>query len=146
MDFSDATVLDLFAGFGTLGFEALSRGAATVCFVDSGTKSVRALEASAEELGVSSRTRIVRRDAVQFVRSETDCYDLVFCDPPYNWRDYENLVREITGKGLLSREGVLLVEHSRRYNFERHELYAFHKDYGNTRVTFFAHRDSGKDV
>ena len=137
MDLSGANVLDLFAGFGSLGFEALSRGADRVCFVDMNQASLRALRSSVGELGVSSRVRIVKRDVPGFIGSEKASYDLVFCDPPYNWADYGRLVREIFENGLLAEDGMLLMEHSRRHAFENDPHYAFHKDYGNTRVTFF---------
>ncbi|ASQ90299.1 16S rRNA (guanine(966)-N(2))-methyltransferase RsmD [Prosthecochloris sp. GSB1] len=139
MDLSGTSVLDLFAGFGSLGFEALSRGADRVCFVDLNQASLRALRSSAGELGVLSRARIVKRDVSGFIASEQAAYDLVFCDPPYHWPDYGKLVRGIFDKGLLAEHGMLLIEHSRRHSFENDPHYAFHKDYGNTRVTFFLH-------
>ena len=138
MDLAGTRILDLFAGFGSLGYEALSRGAAEVCFVDSNVRSLKSLRQTATELGVSSRVRIVKKSVARFIKTEKNVYDLVFCDPPYNWRDYRGLIREIFSSGLLAENGMLLIEHSSRYGFEDVPQYAFHKDYGMTRVSFFS--------
>jgi 16S rRNA (guanine966-N2)-methyltransferase len=79
-----ARVLDLFAGSGALGLEALSRGAAEATFVDSAAAPVRALHANLETLG--ARAEVRRQDALRFLgsaRSQSRVYDLVFLDPPY---------------------------------------------------------------
>lgn len=138
MDLVGIRVLDLFAGFGSLGYEALSRGAEMVCFVDSSFQSLKSVRETASELGVASKVRIVKKDVVRFVKTEKMAYDLVFCDPPYNWKDYKVLIREIFDHGLVTENGVLLIEHSNRHSFEDESRYAFHKDYGMTRVSFFS--------
>ena len=138
MDLAGKKVLDLFAGFGSLGFEALSRGAAEVCFVDSSIQSLKSLRETASDLGVAFSVRIVKRDVVQFIKTEKGAYDIVFCDPPYNRRDYRALIKGIFSHGLLAEDGMLLIEHSVRYSFEDVQQYVFHKDYGMTRVSFFS--------
>ncbi|SFH08542.1 16S rRNA (guanine966-N2)-methyltransferase [Palleronia marisminoris] len=77
-----AHVLDLFAGTGALGLEALSRGAADVTFVESGRKALALLSRNIETLGEAARTRILRQDAARLGPSDRPC-DLVFLDPPY---------------------------------------------------------------
>ena len=138
MDIVGAKVLDLFAGFGSLGYEALSRGAAEVCFVDRSMHALKSLRDTAVALGVTSGVRILNKDVVSFIKSANDTYDLVFCDPPYNWRDYKGLIREIFGRGLIAEEGLLIIEHSNRFSFEKEPYFFFNKDYGMTRVTFFS--------
>ena len=79
-----ARVLDLFAGSGALGLEALSRGAAGATFVDSAPAAVRALQANLDALGAEAVVR--RQDVLRFLgsaRSQARDYDLVFLDPPY---------------------------------------------------------------
>ena len=91
----DARVLDLFAGSGALGLEALSRGAASATFVDSAAASVAAVKANLEALGGEAEVR--RTDALRFLRAapgETRHYDLVLLDPPY--RLAERLGRELS--------------------------------------------------
>ncbi len=138
MEIDGAKVLDLFAGFGSLGYEALSRGAAEVCFVDRSIHSLKSLRGTASALGITSGIRILNKDVVSFIRSADDTYDLVFCDPPYNWRDYNGLIRGIFNRGLITDEGLLLIEHSNSFSFENEPYFFFDKDYGMTRVTFFS--------
>ncbi|WP_081761473.1 16S rRNA (guanine(966)-N(2))-methyltransferase RsmD [Methylopila sp. 73B] len=79
-----ARVLDLFAGTGALGFEALSRGARFALFVDEGAEARACLRANVETLGLGGQTRIARRDATRMGPvGATAPFDLVFADPPY---------------------------------------------------------------
>lgn len=81
---ADARVLDLYAGSGALGLEALSRGATSVEFVERDVKAVIALEKNIEQLGVADLTTIRRQDALRFAeRLSESAYDVVFADPPY---------------------------------------------------------------
>ncbi|HEY2375099.1 MAG TPA: 16S rRNA (guanine(966)-N(2))-methyltransferase RsmD [Gemmatimonadaceae bacterium] len=82
-----ARVLDLFAGSGALGLEALSRGAATAEFVELAPKSLRALKENAESLGAGDAAVIHRADALRFVSAlEPRAFDVAFADPPYSLR------------------------------------------------------------
>src|SRR5687767_1019268 len=80
----EARVLDLFAGSGALGLEALSRGAAHCDFVEISTRSLAAVRANVEKLGAGNAANIVRGDALKYVeRLERNTYDIAFADPPY---------------------------------------------------------------
>ena len=76
-----ARVLDLFAGSGALGLEALSRAAGSATFVESDTTAAKAIERNLEKLGLEGR--IVRSDAARYVARTDERYDIVFVDPPY---------------------------------------------------------------
>jgi 16S rRNA (guanine966-N2)-methyltransferase len=82
-----SNVLDLFAGSGALGIEALSRGAASATFVDSEPRATTAIEANIERLGIEDdAAKVFRADAISFLRGAArhgDRWDLAFCDPPY---------------------------------------------------------------
>ena len=78
------TVLDLFAGSGALGLEALSRGAAQACFVETGRAQAEAIRTAITKLGVGERSTVVQADAISFLRSTPHRYNLVFLDPPYD--------------------------------------------------------------
>lgn len=79
-----ASVLDLFAGSGALGIEALSRGARSAEFVESDPRSLAVLRANIEQLGAADRATVTRADALRFAASlPLDAYDVVFADPPY---------------------------------------------------------------
>jgi 16S rRNA (guanine966-N2)-methyltransferase len=86
-DLPDAGVLDLFAGTGALGLEAISRGARRVDFVEFRPASLHALRANVAALRVRQCTRIFKRDAIPFVAAlPSDTYDIAFADPPYESR------------------------------------------------------------
>ncbi len=78
-----ARVLDLFAGTGALGLEALSRGAARVAFVDDGTRARALLRANIEKMQAMGTTDVWRRDATRLGSNRGPGYDLIFLDPPY---------------------------------------------------------------
>ncbi len=80
---TDARVLDMFAGTGALGFEALSRGASYALFVDDGVKSRALIRQNIDILRVIGTTKLFRRDATKMGPSKTDPFDLIFLDPPY---------------------------------------------------------------
>ena len=80
----DARVLDLFAGSGALGLEALSRGAAHCDFIEIGARSLAAIRANVDKLGAGDAVTIVRSDAMKFIEHlERGAYDIAFADPPY---------------------------------------------------------------
>jgi 16S rRNA (guanine966-N2)-methyltransferase len=90
---SGLSVLDLFAGSGALGLEALSRGAARVVFVERSRSSLRTLEANIEHLGVGAEVTVVADDVFKYVRTlDPHAFDVALADPPYAAGDGERLV------------------------------------------------------
>jgi 16S rRNA (guanine966-N2)-methyltransferase len=107
----DLNVLDLFCGTGALGIEALSRGASDTTLVDIDTDAARR---NVEGLGISERVDLVRRDALAYLASTDESFDLIFCDPPYTLaarvaRDLQDLVPDRLRAG-----GRLVTESSSR--------------------------------
>ena len=82
-DLTGLACLDLFAGSGALGFEAASRGAKRVVMVERDRAACDALQQNREALGASA-VEVVRRDALEFVRADRGCYDVIFLDPPFS--------------------------------------------------------------
>jgi 16S rRNA (guanine966-N2)-methyltransferase len=109
-ELTDARVLDLFAGTGALGLEALSRGARSADFVETRPSSLHALRANVAALRVRERTRIFKRDALPFAAAlEADRYDITFADPPYGSRMLDRLLDSWQGVHF---SRVLAVEHA----------------------------------
>jgi len=110
----EARVLDLFAGSGALGFEALSRGAAHVTFVEAHKPTAAALANTARDLGVAERSTVVALPAERALRSIPGPFDVVFADPPYA-QPYPvvafALLRE---RALLAAGAIVVYEHSAR--------------------------------
>ena len=88
-----ARVLDLFAGTGALGLEALSRGARSVDFVEFRPASLHALKANVVAFGLKAQTRIFKRDAIPFAEAlASDAYDVAFADPPYGSKILDRVI------------------------------------------------------
>jgi 16S rRNA (guanine966-N2)-methyltransferase len=105
----DAEVLDLFAGSGAMGLEALSRGAAHATFVESDRDAARTIDANLDKLGLHAT--VLRMDAVRALQQERRSYDLILCDPPYDF-DATRLAPLLGGR--LSDDGLLVWETSSR--------------------------------
>jgi 16S rRNA (guanine966-N2)-methyltransferase len=116
-DLPNARILDLFAGTGALGLEALSRGAAKADFVEFRPASLHALRANVASLRVRDRTRIFKRDAVQFAAAlEPDSYELAFVDPPYESRQLDLVLASWQATGFAR---ILVAEHARTHDLPR---------------------------
>jgi 16S rRNA (guanine966-N2)-methyltransferase len=134
----DANVLDLYAGSGAMGLEALSRGAARVVFVEADAGAVRAIERNLDKLRLQGT--ILQRDAIAVLSVEAAAgrkYDLVLVDPPYAvYRDLEpQLARYLPT--VLGEHGVLVVETDARVEPELPLPQRTSRKYGQTRVTVF---------
>lgn len=128
-----ARVLDLFAGTGALGLEAMSRGAARVDFVENGPASLHALKANVAALRLRKKARIFKRDAIPFVEALGPAtYDVAFADPPYGSRKLDRVVEQWL-RVPFSR--ILTVEHDRDHQIPGR---AKHHDLGGqTRVSVY---------
>ena len=109
-DIEGRRVLDLFAGTGQLGIEALSRGAAACTFVDESLESVRLVRQNLELCGFRGEVR--QEDAARFI-ARGGSYDLVFIDPPYASGLYDKILQKIYEFDILSDGGIIVCEHSR---------------------------------
>ena len=108
-----ARVIDLYAGTGALGLEALSRGAASALFVDDGAEARALLRANIEALGLGGVTRIFRRDARKLgVMPPGPAHDLAFLDPPYGRGLAEPALDALAGGGWLAPGALVVVEES----------------------------------
>jgi len=106
-----ARVLDLFAGTGAMGIEALSRGARTALFVDSSPGAVKAVNENLRRTHLSDRATVRRQDALRALRAALGAFDLVLLDPPYRTSDadLDALVAEIAGQGAVSADATVVL-------------------------------------
>jgi 16S rRNA (guanine966-N2)-methyltransferase len=135
-----ARVLDLYAGSGAMGLEALSRGARAVVFMETDPEAVRAIERNLDKLRLAGAT-VLRRDAKSGLAQEATAgrkYDLVLADPPYAMTDYSTLARYLPR--VLADDGLLVFETAARTEPELPDLEVrTSRKYGGTRVTVFEH-------
>ena len=136
----DARVLDLYAGSGAMGLEALSRGAAAVVFVEADATAARTIERNLDKLRLTGAT-VLRLGATVALTQEVAAgrkYDLVLADPPYSMTDYDQLARYFPR--LLSEDGLLVLESAAKIEPELPGLAVrTTRKYGSTRVTVFEH-------
>jgi 16S rRNA (guanine966-N2)-methyltransferase len=137
-----ARVLDLFAGTGALGFEALSRGAANVVFVERSARVRGVLERNVDRLGLAADCRVMggeARGAVARLGREGARFDLVLMDPPYASAGSAGVMEALRRAGILAPGGTVVLESSRRHppgdaaGFEAVD----ERSYGDTRVVHF---------
>jgi 16S rRNA (guanine966-N2)-methyltransferase len=133
-DISGLRVLDLYAGSGALGIEALSRGAAAAVFVDSSQAAVTAIRRNLSELGLEAPVQ--RRDALAYLAAaaDGDPYDLVFADPPYDsaLRVGPDLAERLPP--ILSEDAVIVTESNKRAPLELPFPLLRERSYGDTRI------------
>ena len=135
---TDAEVLDVFAGTGALGLEALSRGAARVTFIDSGRIAVRILNANIEKARVESETRVIHRDATRL--GSADCAaTLVFLDPPYGRNLGERALAKLRKADWLAPSALVVWEEAAAQDAPEGFARLDQRRYGDTHITILRH-------
>ncbi|MCP4706342.1 MAG: 16S rRNA (guanine(966)-N(2))-methyltransferase RsmD [candidate division Zixibacteria bacterium] len=139
-DIEDKEVLDIFAGSGALGIEAISRGASSTVFIEKGFHQADAIKANLKSLELSSR--LIKSDfktACSLLKEEGIKFDLVFADPPYDKYSPDDVAEVVAQYDLLRSDGFLIIEH--KFGVEvtdsRFKLLKRRK-FGQTEVTFYA--------
>jgi len=140
----DARVLDLFAGTGALGIEALSRGARHCVFVDSSRVACRTIRTNLAKTKLAARARIVNASVAKYFkkRSGEEKFEIVFVDPPYAQRETATAANEIyeNAEYFLNDKRILVFEHACIVPIPQHlgplEVVT-HKIHGDTAITFF---------
>lgn len=140
-----AAVLDLFAGSGALGIEALSRGSESAVFVDSSKDAEAAVKKNLENSRLGGKARFVTGDALKFLGSCKDSFDVIFMDPPYGGGLYEKVLSLIGERGLLSPTGVISVEWDEGIGepvFPDCFVRDRDRRYGRVHITLLSHKNS----
>ena len=139
-----ANVLDLYAGSGSLGIEALSRGAQNATFVDYDKESIKTIQENLRNTGFLSKSNIIRGKVEDFLAHSTssgqandDCFDIIFFAPPWKELNFEVLKR---ANKLLVKNGILVLESFKKTEIpERFDSFSLIKQklYGDTKISFF---------
>ena len=113
-DFEGKKILDLFAGTGSFGLEALSRGAIWADFVEFASPAINTLIANIKHLGCEEDCHIYRKKVESFLKDCPNTYDVIFLDPPYDKNLINPCITAIIEQNLLNPEGIIILEHSRK--------------------------------
>lgn len=108
-DVAGASVLDLFAGSGQLGIEALSRGAEHCVFVDENIKAIEIVKQNLNHTGFMSKSRVVRMDSIDFLKCAKKGIDIALLDPPYNMGILQKALPLV--ENIMSENGIVVCEH-----------------------------------
>lgn len=143
-DITGASVLDLYAGTGNLGIEALSRGAAKAVFVEKDPRAVRVLRGNLGKTRLSAQAEVIQTPiAGFFLRAAryTEKFDLILADPPYRSEAACEILRLVGRHNLLKKDGWFVLEHSTRKELARIPTLCLKtsKKRGDSQVSFFTH-------
>jgi 16S rRNA (guanine966-N2)-methyltransferase len=152
---SGKSFLDLFAGCGNVGLEALSRGAAQVVFVEKNPIMVNAIKKNLLELGITNKYQILETEVTKGIKklqSKSETFDFIFADPPYE-KGFVREVLQYLGDGeMISSGGLLIFQHSVRENMPGKPTGTFmltdQRRYGDTLISFFTRmeREQGTHI
>jgi len=142
----DCRVLDLFSGSGSLGIEALSRGAHSVTFVDNSFNSIKVLRRNLNRIQVREPYNIIKKNVLSFLRQNKKPFDLIFADPPFKWDRYIELLPLSFLPENLSEYGILVLESERNHYIEwETNVYEVlrQKKFDRSIITFFGRKEEG---
>jgi len=138
VDFEEITVLDLFAGTGSIGYEFASRGCKTVTAIEINFKYVDFINKTYKDIfGDSKKYFAIRTDALKFVTKNHLNYDIIFADPPFELENLAQIPDMIFANPNIKEDILVIIEHSVAQNFTEHPCFMENRKYGKVNFTFF---------
>lgn len=139
MDFEGISVLDLFAGTGSISFEFVSRDCSNVISVEMNDRQCAFIRKVCAELKVDNLS-LMKTDVFRFINSCHLQFDMIFADPPYELSKLQEIPDLIFKNHLLKPDGLFVLEHSSKNDFSEHPNFSEHRHYGNVNFTFFENK------
>lgn len=136
LDFEEISMLDLFAGTGSIGFEFASRGCKSVTSVDLDYGCVKFIQKTIDEFQISGM-KVFKANAFSFMEKTAAKYDLIFADPPYSLENLDAIPSLVFDNNLLNTGGLLIVEHSAANDFSSHPNFTSTRTYSKVNFSFF---------
>lgn len=135
--FEHLTIIDLFAGIGSIGFEFASRGVKSVFSVEQHYGCVKFIRSISEELKMN--INVIKSDVYQFLEKSDEKVDIIFADPPYNFTDEQflTIIKLVFSKEFLIENGLLVIEHSKHTDLSNANYFSYSKKYGGSMFSFF---------
>ncbi len=136
VDFENLSVLDLFAGTGSISLEFLSRGCLRVVSVEKDSRHfafIRSMMAKLQD----DASAIFRMDVFRYMERSTEHFDLVFADPPYALPELPEIPDRVFSSGLLKEGALFILEHGKNLDFSAHPHFVEHRAYGSVNFSFF---------
>jgi 16S rRNA (guanine966-N2)-methyltransferase len=136
IEFEGIKVLDLFSGTGNISLEFASRGASEVISVDRSIQCINYLKDTSRQHKLI-QIKTYKADVFKYLELETEPYDLIFADPPYDLNQIPEIPKIIFDKNLLLPGGLLIVEHQSLQNLSNHPAFTEQRKYGHSSFSFF---------
>ncbi|MDX1471647.1 MAG: 16S rRNA (guanine(966)-N(2))-methyltransferase RsmD [Flavobacteriaceae bacterium] len=135
--FDEISVLDLFAGSGSISYEFASRGSSSITAVDSNYTNLKFIKKTAEEFEMPITA--LRIDVFKYLETAGESFDIIFADPPYalEVEEFEKIAQLIFDNNLLKENGSLIIEHSKKTDLAHIPYYSYSKNYGGSVFSFF---------
>ena len=115
-NFCTSSVLDLFSGTGSISFEFASRGCEDIIAVEKNKKCIESIKKSAKKMGIN--LKLYHSESVNFLKKQTNKYDIIFADPPYNYNHHKELKDLILQNQIIHDNGCLIIEHDQKTSFD----------------------------
>jgi 16S rRNA (guanine966-N2)-methyltransferase len=136
VDFEEISVLDLFAGTGSISYEFASRGTREVHLIEQDVKNIAGIKRIIKDIGFTN-IKPVHIDVKAYLKTCSAKYDIVFADPPYELSWLKDIPDLVTGSGVMKDDGFFILEHPRNMSFGDHRLFFEHRNYGGVNFSFF---------
>jgi len=136
LDFEELNILDLFCGTGNISYEFQSRGAQRTTSVDANFKCISFVKKTMDELKIDN-SEVMKSDVFRFVANATRKWNLIFADPPYALKNYQELTESILSSGILENDGLLIMEHPTEVDLSSVPSYYETRKYGRVHFSFF---------
>lgn len=137
VDFEESDCLDLFGGTGSISYEVSSRGARHVTTIERDKHMYQFIKKTLESFGFEDVIQLVQVDVFKFLESHQGQYDFIFAGPPYALKEIDLIPDLIIEKNLLKDDGIFVLEHTPRNDYEQHPNFFKIKNYGTTLFSFF---------
>ena len=117
----NANVLDLFSGSGSYGLESLSRGASSATFVDNGYEAIQTIKKNCLILK-EDNIEVIKEDVLEFLNKNSMVFDIIFADPPYKLDVYEDILKTLLTRKIISDNGIIVLESEHELNIDKTEF------------------------
>lgn len=136
IEFSTIKTLDLFAGTGSISYELASRGAQALMLVEKDYQQVQFIKKTLSAFDIKN-AEVVKQDVFQYLNHCTQTFDFIFAGPPYALTTIDDLPRIIISRNLLSPNGLFVLEHTPRNDYQSFQGFERERNYGTTVFSFF---------
>lgn len=135
-EFHNKSILDLFAGTGSVAYEFISRGCKHATLVEKNFSHFKFINEVVKSLGIENIT-VFKADVFKYVKKTGDTFNIIFADPPFDLQDFEKVPDAVMNANILAPDGVFILEHPKEFNFSTHPKFKEIRNYGKVNFSFF---------